>query len=90
MRKIIRQCYRGCGYLPHVGNHPGTGILWAMLLLGAIAGCRNINITIWWAGPLFGVVFMAIFILPIYLVGSYERAELSDKITLSRTDLEEK
>jgi uncharacterized membrane protein len=65
--KIVRQIYRGCTDLPHVGPHPGTIPCMFFILLGGVGGH--------W----FGMVIMAIFILPLYFFGAYCRAEWSDR-----------
>jgi len=66
--KIIVNTWRGCGYLPFVGSHPGTLHLIALLVLGAVGGG--------WIG----VLVMGAFCLPIYLYGAYDRAVLSDRL----------
>lgn len=72
---MIRQIIRGCGDLPYVGPHPGTFILAALLLAGALAGAKGG----YW-GMLGGLAFMGVFMVPIYLYGAYDRAKLSDKL----------
>ena len=73
--RVIRQCIRGAGNLPHVGHHPGT--LWVLLLIGigtaqgALSG---------WAHALFGFAIFAVSFGAIYFAGAYSRAELSDRI----------
>lgn len=68
MGKIIKQTWRGCGYLPHVGHHPGTFIVFVLLVCGGVAGG--------WVG----LSAMSTFVLPIYLWGAFERAKLSDHL----------
>ena len=65
---MIRQMWRGCGYLPHVGEHPGTLILGGLVVIGTIA--------VGWIGA---VGMLAMF-GPLYLFGAYERANLSDRL----------
>lgn len=76
MRRVIRQMIRGCGELPYVGEHPGTGVLFIMLLMGILAGAKDG----WW-GALGGFLIMAFFMVPMYLVGAYDRAQMSDRFT---------
>lgn len=75
MMRVIRQIYRGCGTLPHVGEHPGTVFLLMFIIMGAFAGVRG---GIW--GVLVGAVAMFVFIGPLYFWGAYDRAQLSDKL----------
>lgn len=77
--KVIHQTIRGCGNLPYVGKHPGTGILFIFLVMGAIAGERG-----GFLGTIVGAAFMGIFIVPMYLCAAYSRANLSDKIVRSK------
>lgn len=69
--KMLRQIRRGCGTLPHLGPHPGTWILVALVAMGAIAGT--------WLGA--GI--MLLLFGPIYLAGAYSRAKDSDCIERS-------
>ena len=69
---------RGCGYLPHVGEHPGTFPLTIFFFIGIYAG-----ITKGWIGWIAAIILIAI-ILPIYLYGSYDRAQISDYIEQNR------
>jgi hypothetical protein len=71
---IIKQTIRGCGTLPHVGDHPGTIFLWMFLVLGAIAGLDKGLV-----GGLMGMVIMGSFAVPLYLIGAYDRAQYSDR-----------
>lgn len=73
--KFVRQITRGCGKLPHVGEHPGTALAIGLVAMGALAGNKG-----GWIGALGGMAFMALFILPIYLYGAYDRANLSDEL----------
>jgi len=66
MVKIIRQTWRGCWDLPYVGSHPGTLIVFIMIVSGAIAG------------GVAGALIMTIFFGPMYLFGAYGRANCSD------------
>lgn len=73
--RVLRQIYRGCTDLPHVGEHPGTLWLCMFLLMGGLAGGKG-----GLAGFLGGTAFMALFMLPIYLYGAYDRANYSDQL----------
>jgi hypothetical protein len=76
MKRIIIQCFRGMGYLPHLGEHPGTIAMIILIIMGFFTGIGRGNI-------LFGVVGALIMIIclgPFYLYGAYDRAQLSDKI----------
>lgn len=73
--RIARQIVRGCGALPHVGSHPGTGYVLALIGAGAVAGREG-----GWAGALVGAGIVAAFMVPMYLYGAFARAELSDRI----------
>jgi hypothetical protein len=77
----LRQIVRGCGALPHVGSHPGTGMLIIFILLGAAAGVRG-----GWRGALGGAAFMALFMVPMYLYGAYGRANDSDQLAAQGKD----
>lgn len=73
VRHIVRQIVRGCGRLPHVGEHPGT-IAWLVIIL--LCGLAN--------GGIVGFLTAATIVTPIYLFGAYERAQFSD--TLNRLE----
>lgn len=77
---MIRSIIRGCGTLPHVGEHPGTAWLIVFILMGALAGAGRGS----WRGAVGGAIIMAIFLLPVYFYGAYERARLSDEISRHR------
>ena len=69
MRRILRQIRRGCGTLPHVGEHPGNPMVCLVAsILMFIGG---------WAG----LAMFSVVLLPAYLLGAYERAEFSDQLT---------
>jgi hypothetical protein len=72
---MLKQIMRGCGMLPHVGEHPGTLLLFIFILMGAAAGVKG-----GWAGALGGASIMAIVFVPMYLYGAYDRAKLSDEL----------
>lgn len=77
--KVIQQIIRGCGNLPHVGEHPGTLTLIFFVFLGCMAGAGKDE----WGFAIGGAI-MAAFMVPIYLFGAYERAEESDRIANRR------
>lgn len=57
-----KHVWRGCGYLPICGNHPGTPMLVIMILAGAAAGG-------WHGGFMMSLLFG-----PIYLIGAHGRS----------------
>lgn len=73
---MIRQIIRGCGTLPHVGEHPGTVMLVGFIICGALAAAHR-----GWNGALGGALIMAIGLGPFYLWGAYDRAQLSDELS---------
>lgn len=91
MPSVIRNVIRGCGTLPHVGEHPGWPMLVAMLALGGIAGVRNESMTAP-IGLLIGLSITAAVAIPAFLVGAHQRAVTSDAISnnLKRSDKEER
>lgn len=72
--KTLRHIIRGCGTLPHVGEHPGTLLIVAFLLMGALTGAKG-----GWQGALFGTGVMAIVFVPMYLYGAYSRSVDSEE-----------
>lgn len=74
--KILQQIIRGCGELPHVGEHPGNFFLLMFVLIGALAGAQT-----GWYGALGGAILMLLFMGPLYLMGAYDRAQLSDRLS---------
>lgn len=73
---MIRQIIRGCGNLPHVGEHPGTWFVLLFAILGSAAGFGDGS----WRGALGGAAIMTAFVLPFYLIGAWSRAEESDRL----------
>jgi len=71
------QCMRGCKTLPHVGEHPGTAWVLLMILACGLAGIERGGAKGFIGGALIGALFM----LPLYLYGAYDRAKLSDTRT---------
>lgn len=41
IRHIIRQIIRGCGTLPHVGDHPGTMLVILLVGMSAMFGAMG-------------------------------------------------
>lgn len=78
--KTIRHVIRGCGYLKHCGDHPGTSFLLLCVLMGAYAGAIRGG----WVGALGGAAFMSAFVGPLYLWGAYDRSVEDER--LSRVD----
>lgn len=70
MGDVIRAIWRGCGYVPGYGHHPGNGLILmcnagAVFVGGSVGGI---------AGALIGLLFM-IPMTVIYLWGAYERGK---------------
>lgn len=76
MRQFIKDAIRGSGWLPHVGSHPGTGIVLALVLLTAAAGASASG----FIGLLGGAAIGLLFYGPIYLIGAADRARCSDNL----------
>lgn len=74
-----RQIVRGCGTMPHVGSHPGTGYVLAMIGAGGCAGLKGGVI-----GFAIGAAIMGSVMLPLYFAGAYGRAQLSDRLSMTR------
>ena len=76
MTRIMKQCLRGCGWLPQVGDHPGTGMCVGLVLVTGLAGAQG--------GGLVGFVIASLAALLIYgsmyFYGAYSRAQLSDAL----------
>jgi len=68
--KFIKRLIRGARYSEKYGHHPGTEMLVAILVCGAIAGLRH---GIW--GALAGFFLAAVFAVPLWLIGCWERGE---------------
>ena len=64
----IKMTLRGCGTLPHVGPHPGTCFVSLLIAVGALMG------------GYFGAAMMALVMLPLYLIGAYERSKASESL----------
>ncbi len=70
---FFRHLVRGCGTLPHCGEHPGTVFLLGVVLLGAVAGASG-----GWKGILGGAGIMFATFGPIYLCGAYRRSTFEE------------
>lgn len=84
MTRIIKQCWRGCGWLPHVGAHPGTVIFIGLVLVTGMAGAKGSGSAGFAVASLAGLLVYG----PMYLYGAYSRAQLSD--SLERRSIKEK
>ena len=73
MKRVIAQCWRGCFWLPHAGNHPGTAVCIGLITITGIAGAQR--------GGAIGFAVAALFATmiygPMYFYGAYERARIS-------------
>lgn len=78
--RTLRQVIRGCGTMPHVGNHPGTVWFAALVAVGALQGVNN-----GWIGAAIGGCLMFAAMGAIYFTGAYQRAGLSDRLEAKRT-----
>ncbi|WP_157146299.1 hypothetical protein [Achromobacter insuavis] len=74
MLTFIKQAVRGCGALPHVGEHPGKFWLAVFVLMGALAGANG-----GWGGALAGALIMLLGMGVPFFMGAYDRAEASDR-----------
>lgn len=81
MFRVIRQAIRGCTDLPYVGPHPGCDIMIMFIIMGAIAGAKG-GIS----GVIGGSCIVAIGVLPFFLYGAYDRANLSDTLVKKHAD----
>lgn len=80
--RAIRHMIRGCGYLEHCGDHPGTSFMAICILMGAYAGAIHGG----WAGALGGALFMGAFVGPLYLWGAYDRSVLDERLSHQREE----
>lgn len=78
--RIIKQAARGCTDLPHVGPHPGTGILLFFITIGCAIGIQRG----WIQAAVCGGAMLVLF-GSMYLVGAYQRAEHSDQLEAQET-----
>lgn len=70
---MIKQIWRGMGYLPIVGEHPGNAAMIFIICMGVIFSI--ISPLPFWQ--------IALFVLPwaiMYLIGAYDRACFNDEV----------
>jgi hypothetical protein len=79
LMSVLRQIIRGCRNLPHVGPHPGTVPLILFLGMGLAAGVGRGLLPSVIGGLLMLTVFG-----PMFLIGAYTRARLSDHLEKKR------
>ena len=79
--KWLHHTVRGCGYVDGYGDHPGTIVLLAFVLMGAAAGAQA-----GWRGAVFGAVAMLVVFGPMYLWGAYERSRESERDAQRRSE----
>lgn len=77
MMKKLKMALRGTRRLPHVGEHPGTPLMMIMIAIGFLIGLSKGSLS----EAMFTASFMAIWIVPLYLYGGYDRARISDRIS---------
>ena len=68
--KTLKHIWRGCGYLPDYGDHPGTPVLFLLIVLGVLVGASN-----GFYGAVMGAGVMALIFGPVYLIGAYQRSK---------------
>jgi len=73
--RVVRLCWQGCFILPGYGPHPGNEFVTMIVAAGGYGGLHSGG----WRGALIGAGFMALFFLPIYLIGAYDRANAYNK-----------
>jgi hypothetical protein len=73
--KLVKNMIQGAGYLEGYGEHPGTLLLLGFILMGGLAGARNGGLR----GFLLGAAFVALFTVPVWLVGCVSRARAYQK-----------
>lgn len=67
----LKRLIKGARYSDKYGSHPGTIWLINFVSMGAIAGAQSGGL----AGSLGGAAFMAVFLLPLWLIGCWERGD---------------
>ncbi len=77
---FLRHIIRGCGNLPECGEHPGTSVLLIFLLLGFITGLQRGS----FLGGLAGLGISALFYVPLYLYGAYNRSVCDEKLSMRK------
>jgi hypothetical protein len=78
-RGIVSAIVAGCGAMPHVGAHPGTGIVLFLIVITGAAGAQAGS----WAGFVGGLGLAVAIYGPLYLYGAYERTRLSERLSAS-------
>lgn len=76
---IIKHCIRGCGYLEHCGEHPGSGVLIMLCLMSGIATLNRAGNPFVCFSVGFGLCLLVFG--PMYLYGAYERSVLDEKLS---------
>lgn len=70
---LLGHIIRGCGYVPHCGNHPGTTIVLALLLISTIGGLDCVAVS-------------SLMFLPLYFWGAYDRSVMSERLCLKNDE----
>lgn len=86
MLRMIKQVWRGCGYLPHVGEHPGLLVAVFLIIAGFLAGLKRGT----FIGGLVGMAIMFVCVGIPFLYGAYMRAEDNDRIDRNNAEREER
>lgn len=79
---FFRHLVRGCGTLPHCGEHPGTMWLVMFALMGAMAGAKGGLV-----GVLGGAGIMLAVFGTVYLVGAYDRSKTDEHVDRQNTSI---
>jgi hypothetical protein len=72
---LFKHIVRGCGTLPHCGEHPGMIPLFCCTLLGAAVGAQK-----GWATALGGAGIMFLIFGSVYLCGAYDRSVMEERM----------
>lgn len=67
---ILKRLWRGAGYVPGCGDHPGTIVMLVMTMCGTMAGYARDES--WLDAVKFGALMFGIF-TPFYLIGCWTR-----------------
>lgn len=73
-RNAIQHAIRGCGNVPGYGDHPGTGFMVMLVLMGFSAGASR-----GWDRAFIGAAVMLAVFGPMYLYGAYDRSRSADR-----------
>jgi hypothetical protein len=68
--KILQRIYKGACYSDKYGEHPGWPFVIFLPLLGLVAGSQN-----GLSGAFFGFAFFAVLLVPLFLIGCWERGK---------------